>query len=172
MYIHLPVWLPHLQLRKIWVNRSFPNQTPKWEKKIWVKLVVSRPNSKLMVSHKIADHPDVVGASPVCVAPSTSSFSTWSGFKGFGKESRNAIRESFKCWDVVRLILEIWRYCQLRGDYSVAASGCWYSNRSTLPSEFVMAAITTWLIRKERKRCIGLSLATCIYTSLETCDMS
>ena len=32
-----------------------------------------------------------------------------SGFKGFGKDSRNTARESFKHWDLVRLILETWR---------------------------------------------------------------
>ena len=32
-----------------------------------------------------------------------------SGFKGFGKDSRKTVRESFKCWDLVRLILETWR---------------------------------------------------------------
>ena len=33
-----------------------------------------------------------------------------SGFKGFGEDSRKTVRESFKCWDLVRLILETWRY--------------------------------------------------------------
>ena len=39
-----------------------------------------------------------------------------SGFKGFGKDSRKTPRESFKCWDLVCLILEAWRYvlCLLR----------------------------------------------------------
>ena len=32
-----------------------------------------------------------------------------SGFKGFGKDSRKTARGSFKCWDLVRLILETWR---------------------------------------------------------------
>ena len=32
-----------------------------------------------------------------------------SGFKGFGKDSRKTVQESFKCWDLVRLILETWR---------------------------------------------------------------
>ena len=31
-------------------------------------------------------------------------------FKGFGKDSRNTVRESFKCWDLLRLILDTWRY--------------------------------------------------------------
>ena len=29
-----------------------------------------------------------------------------SGFNGFGKDTRKTVRESFKCWDLVRLILE------------------------------------------------------------------
>ena len=32
------------------------------------------------------------------------------GFKGFGKDSGKTLRDSFKCWDLVRLILETWRY--------------------------------------------------------------
>ena len=38
-----------------------------------------------------------------------------SGFKGFNKDSRKTVRESFKCWDLVRLILETWRYTYGRG---------------------------------------------------------
>ena len=30
-------------------------------------------------------------------------------FKWFGNDSRKTVRESFKCWDLVRLILETWR---------------------------------------------------------------
>ena len=33
-----------------------------------------------------------------------------SGFKGFGKESRRTVWESFKCFDLVCLILETWQY--------------------------------------------------------------
>ena len=58
-----------------------------------------------IVGNKIVYHSDVVGASPVCAAPTTSSFSTWH------LVSRDKpVRESFKCWDLVRLILETWRY--------------------------------------------------------------
>ena len=35
------------------------------------------------------------------------------GFKGFGKDSHKTVREYFKCWDLVRLILETWRYLAL-----------------------------------------------------------
>ena len=66
---------------------------------------------RTLVGNKIVDHSDVVGASPVGAAPTTSLFSTLtSGFKGFSKDSRKAVRESFKCWGLVRLILETWRY--------------------------------------------------------------
>ena len=46
---------------------------------------------RTLVGNKIVYHSDVVGASPVGAAPTTSSF-------------------SFKCWDLVLLILETWRY--------------------------------------------------------------
>ena len=59
---------------------------------------------RTLVGNKIVDHSDVVGASPVGAAPTTS------GFKGFGKDSRNTVQESSKCWDLVQLILETWRY--------------------------------------------------------------
>ena len=66
---------------------------------------------RTLVGNKIVDHSDVVGASPVGAAPTTSSFSTLaSGFKGFSKDSHKTVRESFKCWGLVRLILETWRY--------------------------------------------------------------
>ena len=50
---------------------------------------------RTLVGNKIVDHSDVDGASPVDAAPTTSSFSTW--HLAFGKESRKAVRESFKC---------------------------------------------------------------------------
>ena len=63
---------------------------------------------RTLVGNKIVDHSGVVGASPVGAAPTTSSFST-SGFR-LGKDSRKTVRQSFKCSDLVRLILETWRY--------------------------------------------------------------
>ena len=51
-------------------------------------------------SNKTVDHSDVVGASPVGAAPTTSSFSTQhSGFNWWGKDNCNGRRESFKFWD-------------------------------------------------------------------------
>ena len=47
-----------------------------------------------------------------------------SGFKEIGKDSLRTVRESFKCWDLVRLILGTWRYSpdtwisQNTGDHS------------------------------------------------------
>ena len=66
--------------------------------------------SRTLVGNKIVEHSDVVGASPVGAAPTTSSFSTFtSGFKGFGKDIPKPVQESFKCWDLVWLILETWQ---------------------------------------------------------------
>ena len=50
---------------------------------------------RTLVGNKIVDHSDVVGASPVGAAPttSTSSFSAKkSGFKGFGNDSHKTVR--------------------------------------------------------------------------------
>ena len=56
------------------------------------------------VGNKIVVHSDVVGASPVGAAPTTSSFSTLTpGFSGLGKYDCKTRRETFKCWDLVRL---------------------------------------------------------------------
>ena len=58
-----------------------------------------------LVGNKIVDHSGVVGASPVGAAPTTSSFSTW---HLASRDSANPLRESFKCWDLVHLILTHW----------------------------------------------------------------
>ena len=61
--------------------------------------------------NKIVDHSDVVGASPVGAAPTTSSFSTWHlASRDSAKEATRQYENLFKCWDLVRLILEIWQY--------------------------------------------------------------
>ena len=77
------------------------------------QFVVYRKTSSIihtLVSNTIVDHSDVVGASP-CRRCSNYIFilDLTSGFKGFGKDSRKTGQESFKCWDLVRLILETWR---------------------------------------------------------------
>ena len=67
---------------------------------------------RTLVGNKIVDHSDVVGTSPVSAAPTTSSFST----KHLASIDWTKIsicktrRETFQCWDLVRLILEVWRY--------------------------------------------------------------
>ena len=61
------------------------------------------------VGNKVVDHSDVAEALPVGAAPTTSSLLT-PGFNGLGKDNSKTRRETFKFWDLVRLILEIWRY--------------------------------------------------------------
>ena len=66
---------------------------------------------RTLVGNEIVDHLDVVGASPVGAASNyIFILDLTSGFKGFGKDNHKTIRESFKCWDLVRLMLETWRY--------------------------------------------------------------
>ena len=63
---------------------------------------------RTLVGNKIVDHSDVVGASPVVAAPTTSSFSTPS-VNGLGRDNCKMKQESFKFWNFVCLILEILR---------------------------------------------------------------
>ena len=65
--------------------------------------------SPTLVGNRIVEHKDVVGASPVCTAPTTSSFLT-TGFNGLRKDKGCTKRETSKFWDLVQLILEIWQY--------------------------------------------------------------
>ena len=63
---------------------------------------VYRKTSKIshtLVSNRIVDHSDVVVASPVSAAPTTSSFSTSSS--GLGRDNGRTRRETFKFWDLV-----------------------------------------------------------------------
>ena len=61
--------------------------------------------------NKIVDHSDVVRASPVGAAPTTSSFSTWTpGFNGLDKGNWKMRRESFTFGDLVCLILDVLQY--------------------------------------------------------------
>ena len=62
--------------------------------------------SDALVGNKIVDHSHVGGASPVGAAPTTSSFST----NILHKYNCKTRRETFKFSDLVRFILEIWRY--------------------------------------------------------------
>ena len=66
---------------------------------------------RTLVGNTIVDHLDVVGASPVGAAPTASSFSTQHlATIGSDKRNRKTKRGTFKVWDLVRLILEVWRY--------------------------------------------------------------
>ena len=63
-----------------------------------------------LVSNKLVDHLDVVGAPPVGVAPTTSSFSTEHMVNGLGKDNCKTRRLRFKFCNLVPLILEVLRY--------------------------------------------------------------
>ena len=63
-----------------------------------------------LVSNKIVDHSDVVGASPVGTAPTTSSFSTKHRLQCIGQrqlQDKTRRWETFEFWDLVWLLLEI-----------------------------------------------------------------
>ena len=57
-----------------------------------------------------------------------------SGFKGFGKDSHRTVWESFKCWDLVRLILETWRYTKWRVKNCSQGIPCHSSQKLTVVS--------------------------------------
>ena len=59
--------------------------------------------SRTLVGNKFVDRSDVVGASPVGAVLTTS------GFRWLGRDNYKMIRETVKFWDLVRLILEVWR---------------------------------------------------------------
>ena len=59
-----------------------------------------------------------------------------SGFKGLGKDSCNARQETFKFWDIVRLILEILRY--------LSSGFCFYPTAS----DSVNILFYLWIIYK------------------------
>ena len=96
-----------------------------------------------LVDNKIVDHSDVVGASPVGATPTTSSFSFLDitpGFNGWGRDNCKMGQETFKCWDLLHLILEVgycWQCRQLKSflmknkdlfiGYSQYHMECWWS---------------------------------------------
>ena len=60
------------------------------------------------MGHKIVDHSDVVGASPVGTARTASSILDLTpGFNGLRKDNCKTRRETFKFSYLVRLILEV-----------------------------------------------------------------
>ena len=64
-----------------------------------------------LIGNKIVDPSDVVGASPVGAAPTTSSFSIelTPTFIGLGKDNCKTRWERFIFWDLTPLILAIWQ---------------------------------------------------------------
>ena len=69
--------------------------------------------SRTLERNKIVDNSDVVGASPVGAAPTTSSIFTLNltpGFNGLSEDNCKGMQETFKFGDLVRLILQVLRY--------------------------------------------------------------
>ena len=62
------------------------------------------------MGNKIADHSDVVGASPVGAAPTTSSFSTWHLVSRDLAKTAASQYENLLSVGIWCLILETWRY--------------------------------------------------------------
>ena len=89
-----------------------PCAYPVWDDKLYkYKYGQIFAIKRILVGNKIVDHSVVVGASPVGAAPITSSFSTWTpDFNALGKDNCKMRRETFKFWNLVRLVLEVWRY--------------------------------------------------------------
>ena len=126
-------------MEKVW-QRQMDGQTDGWTKvflELWSQLkklshawhmkYSQIPNiSCTLIGNQIVDHSDVVGASTVGAAPTTSS----PGFNGLGKDKCKMRRESFKFWDLVWLILEVSRY----DDISILPWGLWHtcSNRASV----------------------------------------
>ena len=66
------------------------------------------------MGNEIVDHSNVVGASPVGAAPTTSSILDLTpGFKILHKDNCKMRWETFKFWDLVCIILEIWWYADI-----------------------------------------------------------
>ena len=67
--------------------------------------------SRIFVGNKIVENSDVVGASPVGAAPTTSSFSTKHlTSMDCAKTTARGYKKHLNFWDLVRLILEVLRY--------------------------------------------------------------
>ena len=82
---------------------------------VWIyKLSIYRQTSNIsrtLVGNTIVDHSDIVGASPVGAAPTTSSFSTQHPASMHWAKATTR-RDEF-C-GLVRLILKVWRYVNIR----------------------------------------------------------
>ena len=62
-------------------------------------------NISRTLGNKFVDHSDVVGAAPTHLI-----LDLTPGFKGLGNDNCETRREIFNCCDLVRFILEVWRY--------------------------------------------------------------
>ena len=63
--------------------------------------------TRTLLSNDIVGHSDVIRASPIGAAPTTSSFSTSPGFYGLRKDIGKTRREKFKFWELGCFILDI-----------------------------------------------------------------
>ena len=91
----------------------------KWNQTIYLTKHRQTSNwSHTLVYNKIVDHSDVVRASPVGACRRCSSYifilAVTLGFSELGKENCKTKQETFKFCDLVRLILEVWRYTSYR----------------------------------------------------------
>ena len=77
---------------------------PEYKKNTYHQISNAR---RTLADNKIVHHSDVAGASPVSADPTTSSFSTSNKLR---KDNCKTRRETFKFWNLVRLILDISRY--------------------------------------------------------------
>ena len=71
-------------------------------------------NIRRTLGNKLVDHSDVVGAAQIGAYRRCSNYifilDQTPGFSGLGKENCKTRRETFKLWDLVCIVLEIWRY--------------------------------------------------------------
>ena len=121
-FAHFPRWKAHFQsgdwaFKSAYIKWVFVSYTTDLTRLIIIHsdhivqyIRVYRQTSnicRILVGNVIVDHWDVVGASPVGAALNTSSFST--GFNGVGKDNCKTGQDTFKFWDLVGLILEVWQ---------------------------------------------------------------
>ena len=101
-FISIRSWREHMYLYKqdLWIH---------WYLQQSYKIIIYRQISNIrrtLVDNKMVDHSDVFRTSLnyIFIIDLTS------GFGGLGKDNSNTRRETFKFSDLMRLILEIWRY--------------------------------------------------------------
>ena len=106
------------------------NTTSFREKKrhFWKQNYRQFSNIRHTSGNQIVDHSDVVGASPVGILHLTL------GFNILRKDNCKPRRETFKFWNLVRLILEILRYDNRDTPKAgmPSSSHCWCYHRGTL----------------------------------------